>query len=252
MRSRAALACLLLTWLHAGCGPERRPGEGLEGAAEEALAAGVQDTVGSNGASITDTTTYPDHSEGVPAIEQDGFRITPRMLENARFEPSVTYAFQGRWFNEVGADQVLAIEEYTDHHQLNVYLFRKGQLPTSMLEAMDITRRGVRLPVDTLRRVLPGLFASLNTLNADQFVSRKGIRLGCSMKEAIEVFGASDPVRTEQGMDVLEWHFLGDGNYDGRIDRKGRPLVSGSFGQDVWMYFRKGRLVAYRLHNAIP
>jgi hypothetical protein len=239
---------IALALLFAACGSEPRP-------AAVPDAATAHDTVPAEAtpSPTEDTVQYPDHAAGLPTIGTDGFPITPRMLSEARYDPVAPYDFDGRWFHATGTDQVLAIEEHTDHHHLKVFLFHKGKAPAALVAELPFqVPTGERMPADSLRRNWDRLFRPVNELNSAQLTSRKGFTFGTPERALVDAYGAPDSLWKDGPYTVRDWHFVGDGAYDGRVELKGRPLAEGSFGHDVRLWTRSGKLVAYRLHNAIP
>lgn len=246
MRARTLPLCTVLLVAACGTEPVRVQGPGV---------AGTHDTV-HPGAVITpagDTARHPAPVAGLPTIATDGFAITPRTLAEARYDPDAPYSFDGRWFGRTTDDAVLAIEEYTDHHHLKVFLFRKGKAPNALAGELPFFNAvGNKVPMDSLKRSWTTLFRALNTITPERFTSRKGFTFGTPEGEVLNAFGAPDSIWKDGPYTVRDWHFVGDGAYDGRVDLHGRPLAEGSFGHDVRLWTRNGRLSAYRLHNAIP
>lgn len=204
---------------------------------------------------IPDTAAPFAPAAGLPTIATDGFAITPRMLAEARYDPAAPCEFEGRWFHAAGTDHVLAIEEHTDHHHLKVFLFRKGKAPDALVAELPFLGQGPtgqRIPADSVRRHWDRLLRTLNELKPAQLTSRKGFTFGTPEGAVIEAFGAPDSSWKDGPYTVRDWHFIGDGAYDGRTELHGRPLAEGSFGHDVRLWTRNGRLAAYRLHNEIP
>lgn len=243
-----ATAVVGLVALLCACGA---PGPGPEAASNGARS----DTTTAVVPVIPDTAAPFAPAAGLPTIATDGFAITPRMLAEARYDAEAPYAFDGRWFNADGTDQVLAIEEHTDHHHLKVFLFRKGKAPDALIAELPFLGQGPtgqRMLADSVRRHWDRLLRPLNELRPAQLTSRKGFTFGTPERAVIEAYGAPDSTWNDGPYTVRDWHFTGDGAYDGRTDLRGRPLAEGSFGHDVRLWTRGGRLVAYRLHNAIP
>ena len=50
----------------------------------------------------------------------------------------------------------------------------------------------------------------------------------------------------------LEWNFIGDNLYDDKTGLKGKQLAKDSFGCQVVMYFKNGKLIEKILSNDIP
>ena len=97
-----------------------------------------------------------------------------------------------------------------------------------------------------------GFLNTTTKINSSYFVSNKGFALGDSKQKAIGVYGNPDKQALIDGVEKLEWSFVGAISYDGKIDFKGKPLAENSFGHQVIMYFKSDKLVGLVLHNDIP
>ncbi len=76
--------------------------------------------------------------------------------------------------------------------------------------------------------------------------------MGTKKQKAIDVYGKPDKESMNADFEKLEWEFIGDIFYDGKTDLKGKPLAKESFGHQIIMYFKNGKLVGQILLNAIP
>ena len=96
-----------------------------------------------------------------------------------------------------------------------------------------------------------GFLTHAKLIDSKYFVSNKGMQLGDEKGKAQKIYGIPTVTNRLDGIDKLEWNFVGDQTYDGKIDLEGKPLVKDSFGYQVTMYFRNNELIGMILHNHI-
>ena len=97
-----------------------------------------------------------------------------------------------------------------------------------------------------------GFLKQTTKISSTYFITEKGFRLGDTKQKAIDVYGKPDKQTLIAGVEKLEWEFVGDVFYDGKTDLKGKPLAKDSFGHQIVMYFKNGKLIGQILHNDIP
>ncbi len=97
-----------------------------------------------------------------------------------------------------------------------------------------------------------GFLKQTTKINSSNFITDKGFRLGDTRQKAIDFYGKPDKQTSNVGVEKLEWEFVGDTVYDGKTDLKGKPLAEESFGHQIVMYYKDGKLIGQILHNDIP
>ncbi|MDZ7615201.1 MAG: hypothetical protein U5K51_17010 [Flavobacteriaceae bacterium] len=77
------------------------------------------------------------------------------------------------------------------------------------------------------------------------------MKLNDTQTKAIDNSGKPDKQSISNKIEKFEWEFVGDTFYDGKTNLKGKPLAKDSFGHQIVMYFKNGKLIGQVLHNDI-
>lgn len=99
------------------------------------------------------------------------------------------------------------------------------------------------------RKLFSKVFLKYNQVDSSYFKSNKGFKLGDLRSKAIAEYGQPNLVKYNDGIEMLNWTFIGDMFYDGKQDLKGKPLAKDSYGHQVRMYFKNEKLIGVFLHN---
>jgi hypothetical protein len=190
----------------------------------------------------------------------DEYIVTNEMLEvkkkthsSYKIQSGKTFSYDKVWFSNDSINQVLVFELYTDFHRLVTYHFYENDLPADLINRMELHTKDGKIALDKQKRKdFNGFLKQSNKINSNYFITKKGFKLGDTKQKAIENYCNPDKQASIDGIEKLEWMFVGDVSYDGKTDLKGKPLAAKSFGHHITMYFRKGKLIGQILHNDIP
>jgi len=186
----------------------------------------------------------------------DEFPVTDNMFnhcDGCAFSSGPVESTDIVWFGDRQRSMTLAVELYTDYFRNAFYLFRNDDIPTAIIDSMELyTKSGDTVTRHQKRKYFRGLLRWAKPVASKYFVSTKGIALGDSTAKAIKIYGKPDHRTVSNGVIVFSWAFQGDGDYDGKTDLHGKPLAFDSFGHEITMCFRSDRLIGLIYHNDIP
>ena len=190
----------------------------------------------------------------------DDYPVTNEMLadktsDNSSYkkQSGQTISYDKVWFSNDTLKQTLVFELYTDYHRLVTYHFFSNDVPTDLINRMELHIDGGELAPDKQKlKDFGGFLKQTTIINSSYFNTDKSFRLGDTKQKAVETYGNPDKQTTSDGIEKLEWNFIGDQFYDGKTDLKGKPLADNSFGHQIIMYFRNGKLIGQILFNDIP
>jgi hypothetical protein len=190
----------------------------------------------------------------------DDYPVTNEMLadktsSNSSYkkQSGQTFSYDKAWFSNDTLKQTLVFELYTDYHRLVTYHFLDNDIPTDLINRMELHIYGGELASDKQKlKDFSGFLKQTTKINSSYFITDKGLRLGDTKQKAVETYGNPDKQTITDGIEKLEWLFIGDTSYEGKTDLKGKPLADNSFGHQILMYFRNGKLIGQILHNDIP
>lgn len=189
----------------------------------------------------------------------DDFPVTNEILADKatgnssyKKQSGKTYSYDKVWFSNDTLKQTLIFELYADYHRMVTYHFYSNDIPTDVINRMVLHIDGGELAsVKQKLKDFSGFLKQTTKINSTYFISDKGFRLGDTKQKAIDNYGSPDKSSMSNGIEKLEWDFVGDEFYDGKIDLKGEPLAKDSFGHQIVMYFKNGKLIGQILHNDI-
>lgn len=199
-------------------------------------------------------------SDTIKKIIVDDYPITNAMLlrqseHNPYFEikSGKSISHDKAWFGNDTIMQTLVFELYTDYHRLVTYHFLNNDIPTDLINRMELHIEGGELASDKQKlKEFGGFLKQTTKINSPFFITDKGFRLGDTKQKVVRTYGNPDKQAITDGIEKLEWSFIGDAFYDGKTDLKGQPLADNSFGHQVIMYFRNEKLIGQILFNDIP
>ena len=199
-------------------------------------------------------------SDTVKRLVVDDYPITNAMLANKvsnnssyKKQSGQIYSFDKAWFTNDTLNQTIVFELYTDYHRMVTYHFYNNDVSIDLIDRMELHENNGELA--TLKQKLKDFYGFLNQatkIASRYFVTNKGFRLGDTKQKARETFGDPDKQSMNDGVEKLEWEFIGDESYDGKSDLRGKPLAKDSFGHHIVMYFKKDVLIGLILYNDIP
>ncbi len=199
-------------------------------------------------------------SDSIINFAVDDFPVTNGMLadktsNNSSYkkQSGLTSSYDKAWFSNDTLKQTLVFELYTDYHRMLTYHFYNDDIPTDLINRMELHIDGGELASEKQKlKDFSGFLTQSTKINSAYFITDKGFRLGDSMQKAINIYGSPDKTSMTNGIEKFEWNFVRDIFYDGKTDLTGKPLAKDSFGHQIVMYFKNGKLIGQILHNDIP
>lgn len=199
-------------------------------------------------------------SDTVKRFVVDDYSVTNAMLVDKKSNNSSykkqsgkIYSFDKAWFTNDTLNQTIVFELYTDYHRLVTYHFYNNDIPAELIDRMELHVNGGGIATKSQKlQDFHGFLNQATKIDSSYFVTNKGFRLGDTKQKATESLGNPDKQLMNGGVEKLEWAFIGDELYDGKSDLKGKPLAKDSFGHQIVMYFKDGKLVGLILYNDIP
>ena len=209
---------------------------------------------------LSDTQVVVSTPDSIKKFIVDDYPFTNEMLavktssnSSYKIQSGQTFSNDKAWFSNDTLKQTLVFELYTDYHRLVTYHFLDHDIPTDLINRMELHTEG-REPASDNQKIkdLNGFLKQTTKINSSYFITNKGFRLGDSKQKAVENYGNPDKQTINDGIEKLEWLFIGDTSYDGKTDLKGKSLADNSFGHQIIMYYKNGKLIGQILYNDIP
>ncbi|WP_276134178.1 hypothetical protein [Polluticoccus soli] len=190
----------------------------------------------------------------------DDYPVTIEMLRDTssnnsshKMQSGKLFSFDKAWFRNDSINQTLVFELATDYHRFETFHFYSNQFPADLMKQIGLNTEGGELANEQQKITdFKGFVNQAIPIKSSYFVTNKGFKLGTTRQQAVNVYGSPDKQSIVDGIEKLEWEFIGDELYTEKIDLKGKPLAMNSFGHQVTMYFVKGKLTALILFNDIP
>lgn len=189
----------------------------------------------------------------------DNFPVTDTMLAHSlntnssrKMQSGRTISFDKVWFRNDSLHQTLVLELYTDYHRLVTYHFLSGNIPTDLVNSMELhTVDGDLASHKQKQHDIHGLITRATPIRSSYFISNNGFRLGDTMTKALDIYGKPDRQTSTNGVERLEWSYLGDLMIDAS-ELEGTKYALNSYGHQVTMYFKEDKLIAHVLFNDVP
>ena len=208
----------------------------------------------------------PKYPEPIPIPESiqrwvvDDYPISDAMFATQRIDNNQiekhsgqTSAYDQVWFKNNALKQIIIFELYTDDHRMVTFHFYSNEPPTELLQRMELhAANGEFATEQQKRKDFGGFIKQASPINAKYFISNKGFKLGDTKQKALRIYGKPTKITRQNGIEKLEWAFIGDIMYGGSILRKGQRMAFNSFGHQATLYFKNGKLIGLILHNDIP
>jgi hypothetical protein len=202
------------------------------------------------------TDTLPSTYDTIKRMVVDDYPLSDDMFEHGtglETRSGDVYSFDKMWYINHFLKQTLVVELYTDNFRMIEYHFKNDDVPKAIIERMELhTKDGELASQEMKQRAFKGLIAKARNISTKYFTTEKGFRLGDSKHKATNIYGAAHKRSIENGVEILEWHFVGDILYDGKTRLNGKPLAKDSYGHLLTMMFRNNRLIAIIFYNEIP
>jgi hypothetical protein len=199
-------------------------------------------------------------SDTIKRLVVDDYPVTNEMIvgktsNNSSYkrQSGQIFSYNKAWFSNDTLKQTLVFELYTDYHRMVTYHFYSNDIPTDLINRMELHIDGGELASEKEKlKNFKGFLKQTIKINSSYFTTSKGFKLGKTKQVVIDIYGKPDKQSINFGVEKLEWEFIGDTFYDGKTDLKGKPLAKDSIGHQVVMYFRNGKLIGQILYNDIP
>jgi hypothetical protein len=158
------------------------------------------------------------------------------------------------WFCNDTLNQTIGMELYTDYHRLSIVCFRNDAVPDDLLKRSYLFANASDTVFSIAQKMkkVQDIVKKAERINSSFFTTNKGFVLGAGKQKAIDCYGTPDKQSLVDGVEIWDWKFAGDIAYDDRVDLKRKPVAMDSFGQEITMYFKKGKLVGQIIENTAP
>jgi len=205
------------------------------------------DSVTSDTALMYDQKSIAAISDTIKKFTVDDYPITNAMLADKKSSNGEA------WFSNDTLKQILFFELYTDYHRMVTYHFYSNDIPTDLMNRLELDIDGGKLTSEKQKlQDFKTFLGQIANINSKYFITDKGFMLGETKQKAIDIYGKPDKKSMSNGIEKFEWSFIGDMYYNSKIELNGKPLAEASFGNQIVMYFRNGKLIAQILINDIP
>ena len=212
-------------------------------------------------------TVNPEHqsainiSDSIKRFVVDDYPVTFEMIKKQNVDNYSSYSkTSGKtksidkvWFSNNTLKQTLIFELYTDGHRLVTYHFNNNDIPLDVIERIELHNFDGKLANKQQELIdFKGFLSQSALIDRKYFITNKGLKLGDHKYKALEIYGPPDKKTVHNGVEKLDWHFVGDFVYDGKVNLKGRPLAKDNYGHQAYLFFKKEKLIGQILHNDIP
>ena len=191
----------------------------------------------------------------------DDYPVTYEMMAEQKVDNYSSYSktsgktksLDKAWFTNDTLKQTLIFELYTDGHRLVTYHFYTNDIPIDLIDRIELhTDNGELADKQQKIKNFKGFLNQAVKIDKKYFITDKGFLLGDNKQKIIKVYGQPDSKTEKNGIEKLEWDFIGDILYDGKEKLNGKPLAKDNYGHQAYLFFRNGKLIGQILHNDIP
>ena len=213
-------------------------------------------------------------TNAIKTLETDDFPVPDKLFgrdvnQNARKIISGGIESSDKvWFINDSLHQSLVVELYTDNFRDEIFLFQNENIPKGLINEMELINADHELADSKQKqKYFRGFIKKARKINARYFASNKGMKIGMPKDEALKFYGRPDKITRSAGgtlhhdpapdqadsTEMYKWEYKGDvESSEEQKKSKGKPLARDSYGYEVTMYFRGGKLIGLILHNIIP
>ena len=158
------------------------------------------------------------------------------------------------WYSNDSLNETLIFEIYTDYFRMNTFHFYNNDIPSGLLKRLVLyDESGNYATEENKANGILSLQKLATLISPKYFITNKGFVLGDTKEKAIDIYGKPDTISILDGVEKLQWKFIGDiYYYDHKRDLKGKPFAEHSFGHTITMFFRDDKLIGLILENEIP
>lgn len=202
------------------------------------------------------TVTFAQSADSIVVRQGDKYRIKDSLI-TALLEkhPLIMkvgdyYTPEMMLFNNDSLNEALMVILYTDYFRAGFVHFNLMDIPEGLPQNCLVEQT---MPEQKNIAAKQSAFIDLLQLGIAMppsfFISKAGFRLGDSLSKAIQFYGTPDSSYAEGAYKVCKWSFNGELLLNLHA---GETVIANSYGQEVFMYFRKEQLVMYQILNAVP
>lgn len=157
------------------------------------------------------------------------------------------------WFTNDTLKETLVFELYTDGHRLVTYHFYNDDIPIDLIDRIELHAKSGELANRQQKlQDFKGFLQQSIKIDEKYFTTNKGLLLGDSKEKVLKIYGQPHKKSKKNGIEKLEWSFVGDLLYDGKKSLHGKPLAKNNYGHQAYLFFKNEKLIGQILHNDIP
>jgi len=157
------------------------------------------------------------------------------------------------WFKNDTIKQAIVIDLYTDLHRLNIFNFYINNIPTEIINNIELTTEDGELATFLQKsKEIDGFLEQSFELETIYFTSNKGIRLGDLKEKILTIYSDPDSIYSNKDIEVYVWDFVGDALANQTQNLHNKLIAKESYGNTTKLYFKANKLIAVHIHNDIP
>ncbi len=165
----------------------------------------------------------------------------------------ILFSFDKVWFKNDSIKQAIVIDLYTDFHRLNIFNFSTDDIPTDIINSIELnTSDGNLATYSQKKQEFKDFLDQSLELQTNYFTSNKGFSLGDSKEKILPFYSEPDSIRFENSIEIYIWSFVGDLLYNETQNLNSKPIAKDSYGNTTKLYFKENKLIAVLIHNDIP
>ncbi len=199
----------------------------------------------SNFTSYTDTTKK---------FKKEGYPVTSDLFSQNQGEYKLKkgriFSLDKVWFTNVDLNQTLVILLHTDDYRLATYHFLNSDVAEDLINRIELhIKRKYIFDLVKFRhkkKYLPRFIKSAKIIDSSYFTTTNGLRLGDSKSKILKLYGESDNIAVQNGVEKYEWRFEGDLIVQGCCPTE-KPVPE--FSQQAILLFRNDKLIGILFHN---
>ncbi len=153
-------------------------------------------------------------SDTIKRFIVDDFPVTDKMLRGKTeisIKSGLCFSWGQAWFSNDTLNQILVFELYTDGHRMVIYHCYNNAIPNDLIRQIDLNSAGGDLASEKQKQKdFKGFIKQSIKINSSYFVTDKGFKLGIAKQKAIDQYGNPDTSTIDNGIEKLEWDFVGD------------------------------------------
>ena len=185
----------------------------------------------------------------------DDYPITENMLKKRKSEIKINGLATSDqvWFTNKNLNQTIIIYIYTDYHRVRISHFKNDEILKQVIEGLEFnTENGGLATFQQKEKSINSFIEKANEIPSKYFYSDKGMHIGTKKSWAIHIYGNPHKYQKINNYEIFIWEFVGDITINKHITIKNKVFAKNSFGHQITMIFKNGKLIGHILYNAIP